>query len=79
MLANHLPKFLVETRGLYCILSIGVHTLTEKQCLEAFPAVKLAIELILDDLIKDHERNEKLKAAAKSLEALKGTIGKREA
>ena len=79
LLANHLPEFLVQNRGLYGILSVGVHTLTEKQCLDAFPAVKLAIELTLDDLLKAQERNEKLKAAAKSLEALKGTIGKPDA
>ena len=78
LLANHLPEFLVQNRGLYGVLSIGVHTLTEKQCLDAFLAVKLAIELILDDLLKTHERNEKLKAAAKSLESLKGTVGKPE-
>ncbi|KQO26308.1 hypothetical protein ASF11_00915 [Acidovorax sp. Leaf76] len=79
LLANYLPDFLVKNRGLYGILSVGVHTLTEKQCLDAFPAVKLAIELTLDDLLKAHERNEKLKAAAKALEALKGTVGKPEA
>jgi len=79
LLANHLPEFVVKNRGLYGVLSIGVHTLTEKQCLDAFPAVKLAIELTLDDLLKTHERNEKLKFAAKSLEALKGTVGKPEA
>lgn len=79
LLANHLPEFLVKNRGLYGILSVGVHTLTEKQCLDAFPAVKLAIELTLDDLLKGHERNEKLKVAAKSLEALKGSLGKPEA
>jgi predicted RNA-binding Zn-ribbon protein involved in translation (DUF1610 family) len=79
LLSSHLPEFLVENRGLYGILSVGVHTLTEKQCLDAFPAVKLAIELTLDDLLKAHERKEKLEAAAKSLASLKGTIGKPEA
>lgn len=76
LLANHLPEFLVKNRGLYGILSVGVHTLTEKQCLDAFSAVKLAIELTLDDLVTAHERHEKLQVAAKSLEALKGTLGK---
>lgn len=79
LLANYLPEFLVKNRGLYGILSVGVHTLTEKQCLDAFPAVKLAVELTLDDLLRTRERLEKLKASAKSLEALKGAIGKPEA
>ncbi len=79
LLASHLPEFLVKNRGLYGILSVGVHTLSEEQCLNAFPAVKVAIELTLDDLLKSYERAEKLKAAAKSIEALKGNIGKPEA
>ncbi len=79
LLRDHLPEFLVSNRGLYGILSVGVHTLTEKECLDAFPAVKLAIELTLDDLLKNHERDEKLKAAAKSLESLKSSIAKPEA
>lgn len=75
MLSTHLPEFLVKNRGLYGILSVGVHTLSEKQCLDGFPAVRLAIELALDDLLRAHERNEKLKVAANSLTALKGTVG----
>lgn len=79
LLRDHLPEFLVSNRGLYGILSVGVHTLTEKECLDAFPAVKLAIELTLDDLLRTHDRDEKLKAAAKSLESLKSNIAKPEA
>ncbi|MFT7401523.1 MAG: hypothetical protein ACI83N_001116 [Hydrogenophaga sp.] len=76
LLQNHLPAFIVENRGLYGILSVGVHTLSEADCLAAFPAVRMAIELILDDLLEKHERNEKVKAAAKSLEALKTANGR---
>jgi len=47
-LKDYLPTFLVENRILYSILSIGVHGLTEEQCLESFEPVKLAIEIILD-------------------------------
>lgn len=76
LLKNHLPDFLVQNRGLYSILSVGVHTLSETECLAAFPAVRLAIELILDDLLEQHERQEKLKTAAKSLSALKLSGGR---
>lgn len=76
ILKDHLPEFLVQNRGLYGILSVGVHTLNEADCLAAFPAVCLAIELILDDLLDDCERESKVKAAAKSLEALKASIAK---
>lgn len=74
LLKEHLPKFLVTNRGLYGILSVGVHTLSEAECLAAFPAVRLAIELILDDLLKEHERQSKLQAATKSLDALRASI-----
>lgn len=79
LLKDHLPDFLVQNRSLYGILSIGVHTLTETECLSAFPAVRLAIELILDDLLEKHDRQLKVKAAAKSLEELRSTITKPEA
>lgn len=76
LLKAHLPDFLVQNRGLYKILSSGVHTLSETECLAAFPAVRLAIELILDDLLEKHERENKVKSATKALEALKSSIGK---
>ena len=78
LLREHLPDFLVQNRGLYSILSVGVHTLTEAECLASFPAVKLAIELILDDLLEQSERQAKVKAAAQSLAALRSSGGRAE-
>ncbi|QNP40203.1 short-chain dehydrogenase [Lysobacter terrestris] len=79
LLKDHLPDFLVQNRSLYGILSVGVHTLSEAECLNAFPAVRLAIELILDDLLEQHERQAKLKSAAESIAALKASGGRAEA
>jgi hypothetical protein len=79
ILKEHLPAFLVQNRSLYSILSVGVHTLSEEDCLAAFPAVRLAIELILDDLLEEHERQAKLKSAAQSLAVLKASGGRTEA
>ena len=76
LLKGHLPDFLVQNRNLYGVLSIGVHTLGEAECLAAFPAVRLAIELILDDLLEKHERQSKVKAASKALEALKASASR---
>lgn len=76
LLKEQLPKFLVQNRNLYSILSVGVHSLTESDCLAAFPAVRLAIELILDDLLEEKERQAKLKSATQSLAALKATGGR---
>lgn len=76
LLEQLLPPFLVENRALYSVLSVGVHTLSEEQCLAAFPAVRLAIELILDGLLEERDRQAKLRSAAQSIAALKGSGGK---
>ncbi|WNC94382.1 hypothetical protein RI103_34995 [Paraburkholderia sp. FT54] len=76
MLKQILPRFLVENRNLYGILSVGVHTLSEQECLDAFPAVKLAIELILDEMLEKSNREKKLAEAKKSLSSLGAVIKK---
>ena len=45
--------------------------LSEKDCLEAFPIIKLGIELILDEEIEKKKREEKLKTATKELSLLR--------
>ncbi|MED1559304.1 hypothetical protein [Bacillus paramycoides] len=62
MLKTYLPSFLVENRKLYGILSKGIHELDEDTCLELFPKVKLAIELILDEKIHQIEQEEKIQS-----------------
>jgi len=70
MLKHHLPKFLVENRALYGIMSVGVHTLSEAECLAAFPVVRVGIELILDEHLEEHTREKKIAAATKGISAL---------
>ncbi|MEC2390242.1 hypothetical protein BK709_04830 [Bacillus thuringiensis serovar shandongiensis] len=65
MLEEFLPSFLVENRKLYSILSKGIHELTEDECLELFPNVQLAIELILDEKIHQIEKQSKIKSVSK--------------
>lgn len=74
LLKDYLPTFLVENRVIYSILSIGVHGLTEQQCLENFEPVKLAIEIILDEKIEKLLKEEKQAAASKALSAIKSQI-----
>lgn len=64
-LRDQLPAFLVEHRSLYSILSKGIHSLGETECLEAFSDVRLAIELILDEKVAAKQREQK-EASAKS-------------
>ena len=70
LLHRHLPSFLVENRAIYGILSKGVHELSEAECLDAFPAVKVGIEIILDAKLEEDARRKKLEAAKKSIQAL---------
>ncbi|MBY0117870.1 hypothetical protein [Paenibacillus xylanexedens] len=70
MLSNYLPHFLVENRQIYSILSKGIHELTEDECLSAFGAVRLAIELILDEEIAKKESEKKRQQAAQSIASL---------
>ncbi len=66
LLRSYLPPQLIEMKSIYSILSLGVHELSEQQCLKYFPALKLSIELILEAQIKKDEedkRNKEVKQA----------------
>lgn len=59
ILEAFLPSQLVEMKGVYSILSKGVHELTEQECLKYFAPIKLSIELILDQKIEIFQKQEK--------------------
>ncbi len=67
LLSDQLPEFLVKNKSIYGILSIGIHELTEDDCLEYFSTVKLGIELILDEKIQIKEKEEKVKNTQQSV------------
>jgi hypothetical protein len=70
MLKQHLPKFLVEHRSLYGIMSVGVHTLSERECLHAFPIVRQGIELILNEQLDRHTRKKDTAETTKDISEL---------
>ena len=70
LLKNELPSFLVENKSLYSILSKGIHELSEEDCLNAFPIVKVGIELILDDKLEELNKQKKLEEAKKAITRL---------
>jgi hypothetical protein len=74
LLKNHLPPFLVKNKGIYSILSKGVHELTEQECLSVFPIVKLGIEMILDEKIREKKRLAKEAEASTAIAELKETL-----
>jgi hypothetical protein len=70
LLTAHLPAFLVEQRKLYSILSTGIHSLTENECLDAFPIVRVGIELILDQKVAAKQQQDKMAEAKKRIQSL---------
>lgn len=50
-LKKYLPSQLVAMKSVYSILSRGIHELNEQVCLSYFPALKLSIELVLEQKI----------------------------
>lgn len=66
-LIDHLPKFLVDHPEMYSLLSKGIHELSEVECLRHFPAIKVGIELILDEQIENKSRKLKLVEASKAI------------
>lgn len=63
MLKDRLPDFLSKNPIVYSLLSKGVHELKEEECLDAFPVLKTAIELILDQKLETKKREAKIKTA----------------
>jgi hypothetical protein len=65
LLKEFLPDFLFKNRILYSILSKGIHELSEEECLKYFDAVKIGIELILDEKLEKLNREAKTKEVEK--------------
>jgi hypothetical protein len=75
MLRDFLPSFLIENRTIYSILSKGIHSLTEEECLSYFEPLKLGIELILDEKIEQEERTKKISKTRKALDSIRSELG----
>jgi hypothetical protein len=73
-LAEYLPSQLVQMKGLYSILSKGVHELDEHECLAYFDGAKLAIELILDQKIEQDLKKQRDEAVRKQLVAIEAKL-----
>jgi hypothetical protein len=74
LLKFHLPKFLSDNYSIYSILSKGIHSLSEDECLKYFDTLKQSIELILDEKIEKIERLKKLDEMQKSISDIKSKI-----
>lgn len=67
ILQSKLPDFLVENRAIYSILSKGIHELSEEECLAAFPAIKVGIEIILEEKLEQMKKAKKLEEAKRAI------------
>jgi len=77
LLKKELPDFLVENRRIYGILSKGIHELAEQECLEYFPSMRLAIELILDQQLERRQRDEKIRQAREDIRRISKNLADR--
>ena len=68
LLKSYLPNFLVENKNLYSILSKGIHSLDEQECLMYFPIMKIGIQLMLDEKIEQMQKDETLKIAKEEIQ-----------
>ena len=75
-LHGYIPPFLVENTALYSVLSKGIHSLSEEDCLVAFEPLLMCIELILDDEVKRKQDEQKRLKAQSALSKLNQQHGK---
>jgi hypothetical protein len=62
LLKAYLPNRLVETSKLYDILSLGLHELSEEDCLKHFDLIQKAILMILKERHEEREYKEMVKS-----------------
>lgn len=75
-LKDYLPETLVENKNVYGIISKGIHELSEEDCLRYYPAIKIGIELILDEIMAQKERERKKKEFSKFVADTTGELKK---
>ena len=74
IVSDYLPRFLVENKKIYGIVSKGIHELNEEDCINSFDIIEKSIELILDERLAEQEKAEKMKSLSKELNELATTI-----
>jgi hypothetical protein len=74
LLKNCLPEFLVENKDLYGILSLGVHELSEDECLKYFDPLKMGIIEVLEEKVIEKQREDRKKQTQKSIQIVREKI-----
>lgn len=74
LLSKFLPDTLVKNAGIYSILSLGVHELSEEDCRANFDTLRVGIELIFDDMLREKEKAEKSAVLEKAVQAMQSKL-----
>ncbi len=74
ILKDKLPEHLTENGYIYKILSAGVHSLTEEECLEFFHVVKESVYFMLDELLEIQNREMQNKKIGSELNKINSKI-----
>ena len=74
LLKGFLPEFIVQHPEMYSILSLGVHELTEDECLKYFEALKSAILVIAEDRLHKIQQEKRLKTASQAISDIAGNL-----
>jgi hypothetical protein len=74
LLRGHIPDFLVDQGDIYSVLSKDLHELDERECIEYFPVLRLAIEAILDQKVAEAEMIAKATEANERLARLQARL-----
>jgi hypothetical protein len=70
----HYVKGKVDVSGLD---NKGIHELSEEECLTMFPCIRTGIELILDDILAEEEKQKKAKTFKKFVADTSGKLSKK--
>ncbi len=69
-LSSVLPDALVKNKATYSILSVGIHTLGEKECKLYYPAIKAAILQILEQDVEARNKEDAAKEVERSIQEI---------
>lgn len=73
-LKDYLPNTLIEIKSAYGILSKGIHELSEDECLKYFDVLRGGIEIILDELLVQMEKEKKKKLTLEAISKIHGEL-----
>ena len=74
LLKTLLPELLVTNAAIYSILSKGIHSLSDDDCLEYYGTIKMGIELILDEKIKRQKEDQVKKQLSSEINRIQSKL-----